>query len=102
MSSSALSLLEDCLKIPLETQMWSSLGRLFFYPSGKGYSVYEIDFLISLLLLLFILFILVFMTMTMIIIIIISPYYFLSLSLLLLLAIIFIIFGHIYISVHHK
>ena len=36
MSSSALSLLEDCLKIPLETQMWSSLGRLFFYPSGKG------------------------------------------------------------------
>ena len=38
--------------------MWSSLGRLFFYPSGKGYSVYEIDFLISLLLLLlFILFI---------------------------------------------
>ena len=97
-----MSLLEDCLKIPLETQMWSSLGRLFFYPSGKGYSVYEIDFLISLLLLLFILFILVFMIMTMIIIIIISPYYFLSLSLLLLLAIIFIIFGHIYISVHHK
>ena len=101
MSSSALSLLKDCLKIPLETQMWSSLGRLFFYPSGKGYSVYEIDFLISLLLLLFILFILLFMTMTMIIIIIIS-HHFLSLSLLLLLAIIFIIFGHIYISVHHK
>ena len=31
MSSAALSLMVD-----LETQMWSSLGRLFFHPSGKG------------------------------------------------------------------